>query len=207
MVERQLPKLDTRVRFPSPAHSPRAALRLHTRSTICITFEESRIPARDVLFYAFELSKMNSDFDTTRRREIVPKSSPPTQRANSRISVRLLVVEDHANSAEGLKKLLTRAGHEVFMANDMRSALRLAATVEFDVLLSDIALPDGNGWELMKILSATRRIEGIAFSGYSSEMNMRRSREVGFLEHLTKPLSADVLFAAIDRAALAKSEG
>lgn len=150
----------------------------------------------------FAFSNMNRESETTRRREILPKPEGPSKPLSSRAPVRLLVVEDHENSAEGMKKLLTRAGHEVFLANSMASALRVAATVQFDVLLSDIALPDGNGWELMKILSATRRIQGIAFSGYSSPMNMRRSREAGFLDHLTKPLCTETLLAAIDRAAL-----
>ena len=117
--------------------------------------------------------------------------------------IRLIVVEDHAETAEGLKKFLSATGYQVFVATDMASALSLAAAVEFDVLLSDLGLPDGNGWELLKRLSAERRIRAIAFSGYNSPADLQRSAEAGFLEHLAKPLAPDQLCAAIDRAAAA----
>ena len=117
--------------------------------------------------------------------------------------LRLIVVEDHANSAEGLKRFLNAIGYQVFIATDMRSALTLATAVEFDVLLSDLALPDGDGWELMKRLSAERRIRAIAFSGHNSAADLQRSAEAGFLEHIPKPLCPERLCAAIDRAAAA----
>jgi CheY-like chemotaxis protein len=117
--------------------------------------------------------------------------------------LRLIVVEDHANSAEGLKRFLNAIGYQVFIATDMHSALSLAAAVEFDVLLSDLALPDGTGWELMKRLSVERRIRAIAFSGHNSAADVQRSAEAGFLEHIPKPLCPERLCAAIDRAAAA----
>lgn len=120
-----------------------------------------------------------------------------------RAETRLIVVEDHAETAEGLKRFLGAVGYQVFVATDMASALSLAAAVEFDVLLSDLGLPDGNGWELLKQLSAERRIPAIAFSGYNSPADRQRSAEAGFLEHLAKPLAPDQLCAAIDRAAAA----
>lgn len=116
---------------------------------------------------------------------------------------RLIVVEDHAETAEGLKRFLTAIGYQVFVATDMASALSLAAAVEFDVLLSDLGLPDGTGWDLLKQLSAERRIRAIAFSGYNSPADRQRSAEAGFLEHLAKPLAPDQLCAAINRAAAA----
>ena len=116
---------------------------------------------------------------------------------------RLIVVEDHAETAEGLKRFLSAIGYQVFVATDMASALSLAAAVEFDVLLSDLGLPDGSGWELLKRLSAERRIRAIAFSGYNSPADRQRSAEAGFLEHLAKPLAPDQLCAAITRAAAA----
>ena len=119
-------------------------------------------------------------------------------------AIRLIVVEDHAQTAEGLKRFLTAIGYQVFVATDMASALSLAEAVEFDVLLSDLGLPDGTGWELLKRLSAERRIQAIAFSGYNSDADRQRSAEAGFLEHLPKPLSPERLCAAINRAAAGK---
>jgi CheY-like chemotaxis protein len=115
-------------------------------------------------------------------------------------AIRLIVVEDHAATAEGLKRFLSSVGYQVFVATDMASALSLAAVVEFDVLLSDLGLPDGNGWELLKRLSAERRIRAIAFSGHNSPDDRQRSAEAGFLEHLAKPLLPEQLCAAISRA-------
>ena len=115
-------------------------------------------------------------------------------------ATRLIVVEDHAETAESLKKFLTAAGYKVFVATDVASAVSLASAVEFDVLLSDLGLPDGNGWELLKTLSEARRIRAIAFSGYNSPADRKRSAEAGFLEHLAKPLAPDQLCAAISRA-------
>ena len=117
--------------------------------------------------------------------------------------LRLIVVEDHADTAEGLKKFLKAVGYQVFVATDMTSALSLASAVEFDLLLSDLALPDGDGWELMKRLSADRRIRAIAISAHSSPADMQRSAEAGFIEHLPKPLCPEKLCAAIDRAVVA----
>lgn len=116
---------------------------------------------------------------------------------------RLIVVEDHAETAEGLKRFLNAVGYQVFVATDMATALSLASSVQFDVLLSDLGLPDGNGWELLKKLSSQKRIRAIAFSGYNTPADRKRSAEAGFLEHLPKPLAPDVLCAAIGRAVAA----
>ena len=115
--------------------------------------------------------------------------------------LRLIVVEDHANTAEALKKFLKAVGYHVFVATDMASALSLASSVEFDLLLSDLGLPDGTGWELLKQLNAERHIRAIAFSAHNSPEDLDRSAEAGFIEHLPKPLSPDKLCAAIERAA------
>jgi CheY-like chemotaxis protein len=121
----------------------------------------------------------------------------------SQKQLRLIVVEDHADTAEGLKKFLKAVGYQVFVATDMASALSLASGVEFDLLLSDLALPDGNGWELMKRLSEERHIRALAFSAHNSPADIERSAEAGFIEHLPKPLCPEKLCAAIERAATA----
>ena len=117
--------------------------------------------------------------------------------------LRLIVVEDHAHTAEGLKKFLKAVGYQVFVATDMTSALSLASSVEFDLLLSDLSLPDGNGWELLKQLNTQRQIPAIAYSAHNMPDDLRRSAEAGFIEHLPKPLAPDRLCAAIERVALA----
>ena len=120
----------------------------------------------------------------------------------ARKPIRLIVVEDHPDTAEGLKKFLKAVGYQVFVATDIGSALSLASSVDFDLLLSDIALPDGSGWELLKQLTAERPIRAIAFSAHNEPEDLKRSAAAGFVEHLAKPVSPEQLCAAIERVAV-----
>jgi CheY-like chemotaxis protein len=119
----------------------------------------------------------------------------------SRRQLRVIVVEDHADTAEGLRKFLTTIGYHVYIAPDVACARALAKAVEYDVLLSDLRLPDATGWDLMEELSAEGPVRAIAMSGYNSAEDVARSKSVGFLDHIAKPLVPETLIAAIDRAA------
>lgn len=123
------------------------------------------------------------------------------QTVMTREPLRVIVVEDHADTAEGLRKLLTKIGYKVYVAPDLASARALAKAVEFDVLLSDLQLPDGTGWDLMEELSADGPVRGVAMSGFNTEEDVERSRKVGFLDHIAKPLQLERLNAALNRAA------
>jgi DNA-binding response OmpR family regulator len=112
----------------------------------------------------------------------------------------IFIVEDHADTARGLAMYLRASGHEVHVAPDVRSARQLATEIDYDILLSDIGLPDGNGWDLLKELKARRPITAIAMSGYNSESDRARSKAAGFVEHLPKPLTPEELDEAFGRA-------
>jgi signal transduction histidine kinase/ActR/RegA family two-component response regulator len=114
--------------------------------------------------------------------------------------LRLLVVEDHPSTREILAALLQVSRHQVKTAGDIATARRLAETHVFDLVLSDLGLPDGSGLDLMVELRDRYGLEGIAVSGYGMEEDLRRSREAGFREHLVKPVTLDQLSAAIARA-------
>jgi DNA-binding response OmpR family regulator len=87
----------------------------------------------------------------------------------------------------------------VQVAGDVAGALELAAADQFDLLISDLGLPDGSGIDLMReIRSRGVMVPGIALSGYGQEEDVRRSREAGFAAHLTKPTSPDRLAEAIE---------
>jgi signal transduction histidine kinase/CheY-like chemotaxis protein len=116
----------------------------------------------------------------------------PEQRA-----VRILMVDDHEDTSRALKRLLSRLGYEVLTADSMRSALTAAEAGPFDLLISDIGLPDGSGHELMRQLLARQPIKGIALSGFGMEEDIRKSKEAGFREHLTKPINLAKLQAVI----------
>jgi CheY-like chemotaxis protein len=97
-----------------------------------------------------------------------------------------------------MQRLLMADGHEVETAGDVAAALKLAKGKQFDLLLSDLGLPDRSGLDLMRELR--RRgdsVPGIALSGYGQEEDIRRSKEAGFAAHLTKPTNPDKLTEAI----------
>ena len=77
--------------------------------------------------------------------------------------------------------------------------METAARNQFDLLISDIALPDGTGMELMSCLRALKPIRGIAISGFGMNGDITRSISAGFSEHLVKPIKVEKLEAAIDR--------
>ncbi|MEO7598120.1 MAG: ATP-binding protein, partial [Opitutus sp.] len=104
-------------------------------------------------------------------------------------SLRLLVVEDHLSTLQTLALLLERDGHRVVVAPTIAQALAAATSNPFDLVISDLGLPDGNGVELMEKLRATYGLRGIALSGYGTAEDLSRSRDAGFVAHLIKPVS------------------
>lgn len=118
----------------------------------------------------------------------------------TRNSFRVILVEDHADTAECLRKFLSTIGYKVYIAPDVASARALAKAIEFDVLLSDLGLPDGSGWDLMQELSAEHPVRAIAISGHNTADDIARSRQVGFLHHMAKPLVLEQLSAALQEA-------
>jgi len=133
----------------------------------------------------------------TCERNTTPKPNDAPRSTSERRSVRLLLVEDHEDTNRSLTRLLRRRGYDVYPAYDVRSALDLAATKQFDVLVSDIGLPDGSGTDLLKALRAKGEVLGIALSGYGMEEDVRRSRDVGFSHHLVKPVDINKLDSII----------
>ena len=114
--------------------------------------------------------------------------------------LRILLVDDHRDTLRSLQGLLRRLGHDVLAAENMTDALRIAEEEPFDFLLSDIGLPDGSGLELLRRIRKTRSITAVAVSGFGMEEDVQRSREAGFFDHLTKPVSLDRLQEAISQA-------
>ncbi len=113
----------------------------------------------------------------------------------------ILLVEDHADTAAILSRFLRRMGHEVTHQRTVSSAIDAAARASqvkpFDLVMSDVGLPDGTGLELMRELSAKYQLSGIALSGFGMEEDLRQSREAGFSQHLVKPIDVSLLRATI----------
>jgi PAS domain S-box-containing protein len=113
------------------------------------------------------------------------------------VSLRLLLVEDHKPTAQVLSHLLERAGHRVVAANNISGALAAASANEFDIVVSDLGLPDGSGNDLMRRLRDAHGLRGIALSGYGMDEDIARSHESGFVAHLIKPVDFHQLERAL----------
>jgi signal transduction histidine kinase/ActR/RegA family two-component response regulator len=110
---------------------------------------------------------------------------------------RVLVVDDHVDTCTGMKMMMERRGYRVTLAHTADQAVEKANQKEFDLVISDIGLPDRSGYELMQELSTTKGLRGIALSGFGMENDVSRARAAGFSEHLTKPINFDRLDEAI----------
>ena len=132
--------------------------------------------------------------------KIAAQKPAPVRAASRTRPLRILLVEDHRDTLRSLKLLLTRLGHRVLCAENMTEALRISEAQQFDLLLSDIGLPDGSGIELMEKLKSNHPIFGIALTGFGMEEDLRKSHDVGFNHHLVKPVDLNRLDALIQQA-------
>ena len=107
---------------------------------------------------------------------------------NSGKSLRILVVEDHGDTLEALSRLLNHFGHDISTAGDARSALDMINGKEFDVVLCDIALPDGNGYDVIMEAKRKGAVKAVAISGFAAHDDIERGRKAGFDFHLAKPV-------------------
>jgi signal transduction histidine kinase/ActR/RegA family two-component response regulator len=125
--------------------------------------------------------------------------SAPDAAAQARL--RVLVVEDHVDTASMMARALKMEGHQVQTAHSVAEALRVAAAETFDVVVSDIGLPDATGYDLMTQIKERHGVKGIALSGYGMEDDLQRSNAAGFVEHLIKPVNLSELQAVLQRLA------
>jgi PAS domain S-box-containing protein len=107
--------------------------------------------------------------------------------------IRVLLVEDHADTRAVLARLLKSFGCDVTAVGTVKHAVELSDREPFDLLVSDIGLPDGSGTQVMSHMRARHQVKGIAISGFGQEEDLRRSAEAGFDLHLTKPVNFQTL--------------
>jgi len=132
------------------------------------------------------------------------QTAPAIQRVlPQRQAMRVLLVEDHEDTNRSLTRLLQLRGYHVQSARDVRSALALTESAEFDVLISDLGLPDGSGIDLMHAIQTDRPLLGIALTGYGMEEDIRKSRDAGFKHHLVKPIDVNMLDSLLQESASA----
>ncbi|WP_395747888.1 ATP-binding protein [Prosthecobacter sp.] len=113
--------------------------------------------------------------------------------------LRVLLVEDHEDTRAVLLRLMTRWGHHVTTAATVAQACQILAHDSFDILLSDLGLPDGTGLEVISSLRQSSNIPAVAMSGYGMEADIARARAAGFTEHVVKPITAEALLDLLAR--------
>jgi len=135
----------------------------------------------------------------TMKRSEVGALVPPSNHAPKSQPADILLVEDHADSAEIMRRMLEKAGYRIHHAATVAKAKELAAKEHFQLVISDLGLPDGDGLQLMRDLRQLRPLKGIALSGFGMESDVAATRIAGFAEHLTKPVNWGQLQEAIER--------
>ncbi len=131
---------------------------------------------------------------TTSPEPIRPPINPP-----GRSGLNVLLVEDNQETLRDLTLMLKKRNYNVVPADSLAAARAAAGQAEFDLLISDIELPDGTGLELIHGMGGGRKVPGIAMSGFGSEEDVQQSAGAGFAEHLTKPIDLNRLESAIRR--------
>jgi CheY-like chemotaxis protein len=115
--------------------------------------------------------------------------------------MKILLVENHADTARAMSILLTRNGHAVKIADSIATALDSAQKSNVELLICDLGLPDGDGRELLGRLRQTHNIPSICVSGQSSSADIQQSKAAGFLAHLPKPVDMERLGSLIQELA------
>ena len=113
--------------------------------------------------------------------------------------LRILLVEDHPDTRKATARLLRMLGHEVATADGVATGLQAAGSASFDLVISDLGLPDGSGLDLMRQIKQRFGFKGIALSGFGMDTDLLNSTDAGFDCHLVKPVPLEQLEAAIRR--------
>ena len=140
--------------------------------------------------FSVELNTVDTPVEGDGHKEHRPVDREPKPTAVNR---RVLLVDDHQDTCLGMKRMLERRGYQISIAHSAQQAVEKVRTQEFDLLISDIGLPDRSGYELMREVRLNKGLPGIALSGFGSEEDVNQAREAGFAEHLTKPINFERL--------------
>jgi CheY-like chemotaxis protein/nitrogen-specific signal transduction histidine kinase len=140
--------------------------------------------------------KLALDAVTKRTEKSGVDSETPRKPAKS---LRILLVEDHSDTRQTLSRLLTHFGHQISVADNTQSALEIMGSQEFDVVLSDIGLPDGSGYDVVSQAKLKHPVKAVAITGFGTDEDIRRGKEAGFDFHLIKPIDFHELRNVLDQ--------
>ena len=119
------------------------------------------------------------------------------------MTLQILVVEDHGDTRRVLTGLLGHFGHSISAADNVESALAFLRVKQFDAIVSDLALPDGSGCEVIREAKRRQHLTGVALTANGEDDDVRRGRDAGFDYHLTKPIDFAQLRNVLEQIALA----
>lgn len=119
--------------------------------------------------------------------------------------MQVLIVDDHMDTRAMCAAVIRNLGHHVEAVPTIAAALAAAQRTSFDLLICDIMLPDGIGYDLMANLAAGQSLRGIALTGCATREDVNRSRAAGFARHLSKPFDLRVLEAMVTEMAEAQT--
>lgn len=139
----------------------------------------------------FELVLLSTDARPARPPKVAPAA------ATVATGWRVLVIEDHADSATVIARILVELGHTPSICDSVAAARQMVDAERFDLIISDIGLPDGTGVDLIRHVRQARDWPAIALSGYGMEEDVRRSLAAGFNAHLTKPVTFESIEAVL----------
>jgi two-component system CheB/CheR fusion protein len=133
-----------------------------------------------------------------------PEFAPNSEKSESRVHAgrTALVVDDVADVTEMLAVVLTHAGYNVVTAASAPAALQAAREQQFDVIISDIGMPEMNGYQLareVRQLPGYATVPMVAVTGYSMFDDRERSTNAGFNAHMTKPIDPRALLDLIEQ--------
>lgn len=135
-----------------------------------------------------------------------PASTTGPDRPRRQTLPRILLVEDHVDTGRLMARLLRLHNYEVLHVESINAAMNSLRENDFDLLISDLGLPDGSGLDLMRQVRQSRPdITAICLSGYGMSQDINASRDAGFAEHLTKPVDMPQMLGAIQRATLSRA--
>ncbi|HEY1607716.1 MAG TPA: response regulator [Paraburkholderia sp.] len=119
----------------------------------------------------------------------------------------ILLIEDHEDTADVMAQLIRGLGHEVAVAGRVADALALTQKRLFDLVVSDVGLPDGTGLDFVHAFREHSAAPAIALTGFGTDEDVRRCLDAGFTSHLTKPVDFSQLERMIESTLVARSDG
>jgi PAS domain S-box-containing protein len=154
--------------------------------------------------FTVELPLSAFDADTVAASVTRPSAaSGPAGRARDLLGARIIVVDDNSDSRELIRRILTRAGAKVTAASSVRAAVRAFRRIRPDVLVTDIAMPEEDGYELLRrvrtLENGASRTPAVAVSAYARDEDKERARAAGFDAHVSKPTSTEELLSVIEQ--------